>query len=342
MNADFSQILQTHKKRYPLMQIQDEVKLAYQSTYGAEHLAPDYQTVLTQLQAEWTAVPPDFPVRLSEDIGNGFCRFPLNGNLNLQLAIPLLARLFLLTAEQKIGTRQDLEEKLQIFEQDPWLTEYRAQGCPPVHHSDAFRAAYQPHYRLLRRDFAGYFPLFLHIESLLQQKERVVLSIDGRCGSGKSQLANLLTSLFPANVFHSDDYYLPLANRSADWTQTPGGNMDFQRFREEVLKPVFAGKTVSYRPYHCQSGSYRPVETIPLRPLTIIEGSYSQHPVLEATYDCRVFLTCEKQTQTERLRRREGDYYSMFESRWIPLEESYLAQFPICKDAFYIDTTDFF
>lgn len=42
-----------------------------------------------------------------------------------------------------------------------WLAVYRRQGCPPVHHSPAYREAYDPHYRVLRTAYGGYFPALL-------------------------------------------------------------------------------------------------------------------------------------------------------------------------------------
>ena len=48
---------------------------------------------------------------------------------------------------------------------------------------------------------------------------------------------------------------------------------------------------------------------IPAKALTVIEGSYSHHPALNAPYDLKIFLTCERQEQRRRLMIREGDYF---------------------------------
>lgn len=75
-----------------------------------------------------------------------------------------LADLLLLTAAEHHGTAADLEECLTAAEALPlpgmadWLAVYRRQGCPPVHHSPAYREAYDPHYRVLRTAYGGYFP----------------------------------------------------------------------------------------------------------------------------------------------------------------------------------------
>lgn len=67
-----------------------------------------------------------------------------------------------------------------------------------------------------------------------------LLAIDGRCGSGKSTLAEFLAGQLGCRVVHTDDFYLPLASRCANWQEQPGANMDFIRLRNEVLQPLFA------------------------------------------------------------------------------------------------------
>ena len=75
-------------------------------------------------------------------------------------------------------------------------------------------------------------------------------------------------------------------------------------------------------------------------PLVIVEGSYSCHPTLADCYDLKVFVTCSKEEQARRLLTREGERYSGFTARWIPLEEGYFAKFQIEQVAdFILDTT---
>lgn len=73
-------------------------------------------------------------------------------------------------------------------------------------------------------------------------EQPVLIALDGRCGSGKTTLAGQLAEQFPASiVFHTDDYYLPPAQRIPDWEKTPCANMDLARLREELLRPARAG-----------------------------------------------------------------------------------------------------
>ena len=238
---------------------------------------------------------------------------PVSGGTDdLTLAAPLLADLFCLTARDFRGSEALLAEDLAVLEtaglpgMAEYLAAYRDRGCPAVHHSARYREAYAPHYRVLSAACGGYFPALLRIARLAARGVPAVVAVDGRCGSGKSGLGSLIGALFPCNVVHMDDYYLPPDQRDRDWESIPGGNMDLARFLREVLVPAGTGEPVRCRAYDCQNGRMGREMVLPARPLTVVEGSYSQHPLLAARYDLRIFLTCDPEEQRRRLERREG------------------------------------
>jgi uridine kinase len=180
------------------------------------------------------------------------------------------------------------------------------------------------------------------VRQLMLEKQSAIVAIDGRCGSGKTTLATLLARLFPCTVVHMDDFYLPMANRQPDWEQQVAGNMDLERFRAEVLEPVLAGRPVAYRRFDCRTGQLSAAEMLPFHALTIVEGSYAHHPRLADCYDRKIFLTCDAQIQAQRLMEREGERrFPLFRDRWIPMEERYLACFPVAETAdLVLDTTN--
>lgn len=178
--------------------------------------------------------------------------------------------------------------------------------------------------------------------ALAQQPTKpFVLALDGRCGSGKTTIADRLAQQFPACiVLHTDDFYLPPAQRVHGWEKKPCANMDLTRLRDEALRPAYDGQTVPYRAYSCREGAYQPVQELPAQPLVILEGSYSNHPLLTGYETLRVFVTCSKDEQARRLKAREGERYENFAARWIPLEEEYFAEYKIEETAdFVVDTT---
>ena len=186
-------------------------------------------------------------------------------------------------------------------------------------------------------------PYIIHcLEPLLANAAApVVLALDGRCGSGKTTMAAALAEQFPDSiVLHTDDFYLPPADRLPGWEQTPCANMDLDRLRDEALRPAYEGQPVLYRAYSCRAGAYQPVQELAPQPLVILEGSYSHHPLLAGYETLQVFVTCSREEQTRRLQAREGDRYPNFAARWVPLEEAYFTQHNI-EDAadFVMDTT---
>ena len=169
----------------------------------------------------------------------------------------------------------------------------------------------------------------------------ILIALDGRCGSGKTTLATQLAERFPGSrTIHTDDYYLPPAQRVPGWETLPCANMDLKRLRAEVLNPARAGQPFSYIAYSCREGAYLPPVSCQPTRLVIVEGSYSHHPLLRPYETLRVFVTCAKPEQTRRLQAREGARYADFAARWVPLEEGYFAQYGIAENAdFVVETT---
>lgn len=134
MALDFGSVIQTHRARYPQMEPQDYWKLAYQNEFGPEHMAPEPEAVLSYFRREWETISgEDGPVPV-EDIGNGLSRFHLTNGCDLETAAPLLAKLFLMTAQEhrwsQYGLLRKLEQlsRLDIPGLSGWLVVYKRQN----------------------------------------------------------------------------------------------------------------------------------------------------------------------------------------------------------------------
>ena len=382
MSGNFLDIARDHWARYPAMEPRDFAKLAYQSEFGPAHMVQGPDKVLAALLAERKEAGT---ATLSpEPIGNGLCRFHITQALSTLSELPLVGRMFTRTAALAGGTEAGLAQKLERLAALPvpglgeYLESWRREGCPPVRHSEAFRTAYNPHYRILRREFAGFLPALVPIDRLSREhyaaclrlprpedrrpEERpgdylrrhgvrpFLIAVDGRCGSGKTGFSGIVERLIPGpkHIAHMDDLYLPWERRSPDWMEIPAGNMDLERLRREILLPVRSGKPLAYLPF-LPGGPVldewgEPVEIDPDDvELILVEGTYSQHPSLAGCYDYKIFLTCDREEQTRRLRTREGAYYPTFDRVWRTLEEKY---FTACGTEaaadLVVDTTGFF
>jgi hypothetical protein len=71
--------------------------------------------------------------------------------------------------------------------------------------------------------------------------------------------------------------------------------------------------------------------------LVVAEGSYAMHPAFAEWTDLSVFLDVSPDEQRRRILRRNGEAAETFFSRWIPLEEAYIAATdPISRCDLYI------
>ncbi len=172
--------------------------------------------------------------------------------------------------------------------------------------------------------------LVFAIQALLNRKEKIIVAIDGRCGSGKTTLAARLQKDLRCAVYHMDDFFPRPEQRTEERLSRPGENVDHERFLEEVLLPLHGTQPVTFRPYLCARQQLGEPVTIAPNPLTIVEGSYSCHPALWAHYDLRVFLTVAPEEQMRRIEKRNGPEKAvMFAQRWIPFEEQYFKAFDL-------------
>jgi len=167
-------------------------------------------------------------------------------------------------------------------------------------------------------------------EKLLENNRYISIAIDGRCASGKTTLAAQLEQLLDCNIIHIDDFFLRPEQRTAERLAIPGENIDHERFLAEVLLPVCQGNDILYSPYDCSTQKLGEKVFIPHKRITVIEGSYSCHPVLIDKYSLRVFLTVAKDIQMQRITQRNGSCTAeIFRNKWIPLEEKYFSAYSV-------------
>ncbi|MBQ8358143.1 MAG: phosphoribulokinase [Clostridia bacterium] len=171
------------------------------------------------------------------------------------------------------------------------------------------------------------------IRERLAVKERVIVAIDGCCAAGKTTLAENLANIFDCNVFHADDFFLRPEQRTPRRLGEVGGNIDYERFRAEVIEPLLIGKPFSYSPYDCSTQSLSAPVTVDPRPLEIVEGSYSTHPYLGKYDDLRIFMKISPALQKERILLRPSFLHRRFFEEWIPMEQAYFAGMEVEKNS---------
>ena len=334
--SDTRAFLLFHVSAYPKAELIDLFKALYQSAFGCEHLVADASAAEAYIASE-AAHARTHAGEIVEPLDGPYVRVHLD-ILKKGLSAQTLARLFALSAEHRAGAQTEFEKKLAVLtgmvrqgelpfdasECERAVSAWRAAGFPPCHHSETFRQAYAPAYRLMKAEYAPLLPLLCELDGRLAQSRRTTLAIDGPCGSGKTTLAALLAQLYDCPVFHADDFFLRPEQRTPERFAQPGGNLDRERLREEVLLPLHEGKPVCYRRFDCHSLTLQPPVTVAPAMLSIVEGSYCLHPELSPLHDVSVCLSVSPELQRTRILARNGRAMAQrFFDRWIPLEQAY-------------------
>lgn len=157
------EILRAHAGRYPLMEPTDGVKLLYQSEFAGGHMIRSAESCLEYLRREYAQVTRR-EIPLLEDLGDGILRVHLAA-LEPDM-LEALGQAFLRSAQLHQGRQERFLEKLELLRQltgqglfafdsralDAYLGEYARQGYPAVSHSQRYRRAYSPAYRVVRAD----------------------------------------------------------------------------------------------------------------------------------------------------------------------------------------------
>lgn len=331
-------LLPEHYVNFPGMTPQDAVKFLYQHFLGPGHLVSDEAAAADRLRSEWNEIHADAAAPLSTPLGNGLCRLHLRPCKALGLSADTVARLFFLTAQKFVpdpsAFRHALDEIRSLpfsqEEAEEYLTHYRAQGCPMVSHSEAFRTRYSPSYRIVSEYYVNIIPVLAAIDRAKGDAPQLRVAIDGPCASGKSTLGRALADIYDCPLIHMDDFFLRPEQRTPERLAQPGGNVDYERFAREVLSPLLVGAELCYRPWNCQRQDFDPAVALPPAPLTIVEGSYSLREDLRHAYSLRIWAHADWNSRKKRLLDRGGEAcLTRFEQLWIPLEDHYFEEMQV-------------
>lgn len=340
MNQDVKtrELLTKHYRTYPILQIQDIFKYLYQSTFGCEHLVSSEADAIEYIAKEYASLSEN-NVGTLDSLDGEYSRIPLS-YLKNGLSIDTFGKIFCASSKCEHGNNAELENKLSVakeliaekalpFSSDEFeraVSEWKANGYQAIHHSAVFRESYSPAYRVISNKFVKFLPLFSEIDKRLQVGDAVI-AIEGGSASGKTTLGEMLRSIYDCTVLHMDDFFLRPEQRTKERYAEVGGNVDRERFLEEVLIPLRKRQPIDYRRFNCSTFTIDPALRIIPKKLTVIEGAYSMHPDLAPYYDFSIFLDIDGGLQKKRIEKRNSPQMAeRFYNEWIPLERIYFSQ----------------
>jgi uridine kinase len=204
----------------------------------------------------------------------------------------------------------------------------------PIMHSDSFLEKNPSSYFIVHQNYLDKLGIISSIDQLYKESGKALIAIDGNASSGKTTLASWLKTIYDANVFHMDDYFMkPVINR-LDPFSIYASNINFTRLSEEILHPYHQESLSVHQLMDMKNHQLSlPIET-PYKPITIIEGAYSMHPYIEKLYQLKIFMKTSYLEQIRRIYKRNGwKRMLVFMKKWIPMENTYFRDLNIAKQA---------
>lgn len=331
----FAKFLSNQIKLHKSFRPADAAKMCYQAANGVTHIINESSR--NAFFEEYEKAKGEAP--LFEEIGGGFVRVNLAAWKEKGLNPEWLYRLFAKTAHAQ--TENNLEERLKAvtdlaqkgetpFSLEEWQEFLREYDRNSISHSAEYKKENCPSYRVIKKDYVNLFPIFQKIIKI--DNTPTIIAIDGNAASGKTTLCKLLCEVLSAKSVQMDHFFLPLSKRTPSRLKEVGGNIDYERFCDEVLP--YIREDFEYTHYDCSKLDFSGKSKIKSGNYLIVEGSYSHHPKFNDYADVKLFCRVGEAEQLRRIIKRDGEMLAKrFENEWIPMENAYFSKFSIKEKA---------
>lgn len=166
----------------------------------------------------------------------------------------------------------------------------------------------------------------------------LLVAIDGRAGTGKSTIAELVATSFGAAILHSDMFFAAQVT-NAEWDAMSGAErardcIDWVRLRRDAVLPLLDGNMAEFQGFDFAArrtdGSFPFSETssrIGSRPIILMEGAYAARPELADLVGLSVLVEAPEAVRRERLTARESETFLLeWHRRWDPAERHYFGK----------------
>ena len=153
-----------------------------------------------------------------------------------------------------------------------------------------------------------------------------VITIDGSAGSGKTTLAQeLSTALNTCQVIHMDDLY-------------SGWNQDLQhelalRIIRDILMPIANGEIGRYERFDWYANAFAETHDVPVSDYLILEGVGSSHPDIRARATMSLWVEASSELLVERIVARDGEQVREEIGRWQKREADYFTKYNVKENS---------
>ena len=151
--------LEEHLKKYPLMQIEDKIKLLMQATLGPAHLINDKEQVKKRIYNEYEEIKDlEYNYDLVEHISDKFVRIYLKPYYEMFQTFDNLIEVFFKSCDN-VSDLYYLEKDLlklretETNENKHAIDDYFYSGDILISHSKIYKENYHPHYLVINKKY---------------------------------------------------------------------------------------------------------------------------------------------------------------------------------------------
>ena len=150
--------IQSHLKKYPLMQIQDILKLLMQGMLGPTHLIQDVNKLKANLLNEYNQCKDNnINYDLIEEISDEYIRVYIKPYYIKYNSFDKLVDLFVKSCNLSYSLDEYKKEVIKLINDDnkEFISQYLNGNSYVISHSLIYKENYQPHYLLISKKFKG-------------------------------------------------------------------------------------------------------------------------------------------------------------------------------------------
>ena len=147
--------LKEHLTKYPLMQIEDVLKLFMQGILGPGHLVSSFDNCIQRINAEYHSINRETNDDLVEQISDKYVRIYLYPYYQSKHDFTALVNAFISSSKLPINVEEFKKEiaTLKTKENEDYIDRYLESGDFLISHSKVYKEAYDPHYLVISKKF---------------------------------------------------------------------------------------------------------------------------------------------------------------------------------------------
>ena len=150
--------LDYHKKKYPLMDIQDIIKLHLQGILGPAHLLPSKDRIKENFINEYNKIKDlDYPYDLLEEVSETYTRVYLKPYYELMGSFDKLVDVFYYSIDNNLDIEgyKKVIESLINEDNKEFISRYLDSNNVLISHSKRYKENYHPHYIVVKSMYIG-------------------------------------------------------------------------------------------------------------------------------------------------------------------------------------------